>query len=77
MTSSETRAARRPPPQIGGVDCPPSVAAVLGDNLDDRSSTKALQRLGRGISVTLLRGVERLADVSPGRFWKAAHISSA
>jgi hypothetical protein len=40
------------------VDCPPSVAAVLGDNLDDRSSTKALQRLGRGISVTLLRGVE-------------------
>jgi hypothetical protein len=46
------------------VNSAPRVAVMVRENLDHRSSAKTLQRLRRRIGVTLLGGVERLANIA-------------
>jgi E3 ubiquitin-protein ligase DOA10 len=59
------------------VNSAPCVAVMVRENLDHRSSAKMLQRLRRRIGVTLLGGIERLANIASDLARETAQVSSA
>jgi hypothetical protein len=63
--------------KLNRIHSPPSVAAMRCDNFQQRPSAKPSQRLRRGITLPLLGGIQRLADIAPDLPGKSPQLSSA
>ena len=48
-------------------DSPPRVSVMRRHNFEHASPAKALERFGRGIGLSRLRGIESVANVDPDR----------
>lgn len=62
--------------KAGRIDGTPRVAVMVHDNLNHRSSAKALQRFCRRVGLALLGGIKRRAEIAPDLARKTTQISS-